>query len=77
MSTEITCPSCGTPNSQGSKFCNHCGSKLPLSTHIICPSCSTSNSRDRIFCDNCGSRLVPGKPAAADEPEPEPPTPAG
>ena len=69
MSHEINCPECNFANTPGSKFCNNCGTKLPLSTHILCPNCSTSNTRDRIFCDNCGSRLVPGQTPKPEEPE--------
>lgn len=69
MSHEIYCPECHYANTPGSKFCNNCGTKLPLSTHIMCPNCSTANTRDRIFCDNCGSRLVPDEKPKPDEPE--------
>ena len=62
MSHDINCPECNYANTPGSKFCNNCGSKLPLSTHIICPNCTTPNTRDRVFCDHCGSRLIPEEP---------------
>ena len=58
MSNEITCKECGYENPHSSKFCNNCGTKLPLGTHIICPNCETPNTHDRIFCDTCGTRLV-------------------
>ena len=69
MSNEITCKECGFENLHSSKFCNNCGTKLPLSTHIFCPNCETPNTRDRIFCDTCGTRLVP----ETIQPEAEPP----
>lgn len=69
MSNEIICKNCGFENPHSSKFCNNCGTKLPLSTHIICPNCETPNTRDRIFCDTCGTRLVP----EASQPKPEVP----
>ena len=69
MSHEIKCPECNYSNTPGSKFCNNCGAKLPLSTHILCPNCSTSNTRDRVFCDNCGSRLLPDATPKQEEPE--------
>ena len=59
MSNEIKCKECGYENPRSSKFCNNCGTKLPLATHIFCPNCNTPNTRDRIFCDTCGTRLVP------------------
>ena len=67
MSHDINCPECNYANTPGSKFCNNCGSKLPLSTHIICPNCTTPNTRDRIFCDHCGSRLIPEEPPQQEE----------
>ncbi|MCP4416595.1 MAG: hypothetical protein GY805_08230 [Chloroflexi bacterium] len=74
MSNEITCKACGNKNPHSGKFCNNCGSKLPLRTHIICPNCATPNTRDRIFCDTCGTRLVAEiSQPKAEEPEEEPP----
>ncbi len=69
MSHEINCPECNYANTPGSKFCNNCGAKLPLSTHILCPNCNTANSLDRVFCDNCGSRLIPDEIPPTEEPE--------
>ena len=70
MSKEIVCKQCGYENPYSSKFCNNCGTKLPLSTHIICPSCETPNTRDRIFCDTCGTRLVTDRsPLKPEEPQ--------
>lgn len=73
MSNEKTCSNCGFNNTPGSKFCNNCGNKLPLSTHIICPNCQTSNSIDRIFCDNCGTRLIEDDPLPEEPQQEEPP----
>lgn len=74
MSHNINCPECNFANTPGSKFCNNCGSKLPLSTHILCPSCSTPNTRDRVFCDHCGSRLIPDETPPEEEPEVQEPS---
>lgn len=72
MSQEIVCKECAFSNPAGSKFCNNCGTKLPLGTHIICINCGTSNPIDRVFCDHCGTRLIPEEPRpeakAKDEP---------
>lgn len=62
MSQEIVCKECAFANPPGSKFCNNCGTKLPLGTHIICVNCGTSNPIDRVFCDHCGTRLIPEEP---------------
>jgi len=69
MSTQITCPECNTANSLSSKFCNHCGARLPKSTSVLCPKCQSPNPRNNFYCDHCGSRLQSGQPAATPEPE--------
>ena len=58
------CPSCGTANRDGSRFCNECGHKLPSKTGIICPMCSHVNPAANVYCDNCQARLVPLTPAS-------------
>jgi hypothetical protein len=65
----IYCPSCGTGNRDGSRFCNECGAKLPTMTSSLCPSCGTPNPPHSLFCEKCGARLIA---ALAEEPaEPE------
>lgn len=71
MSNQIICSNCQFHNPAGSKFCNNCGEKLPLSTTILCPNCETANQIDRIFCDNCGTRLVQDATLADDTPKKE------
>ncbi len=71
MSEQITCTECGAGNAPGSKFCNNCGTRLPLSTHTICPNCETPNPRNRIYCDNCGARLVEEHILPEEKPEEE------
>lgn len=58
MSNDIICRECNTSNAYGSKFCNHCGTRLPPSTTLICPNCQTPNPRNRFYCDHCGSRII-------------------
>ena len=55
------CPSCGTENPDGKKFCGKCGSPLVPS----CPSCGSPNPPEMNFCGDCGSPLVPGAVAVA------------
>lgn len=53
------CSSCGTVNSEGSKFCQGCGSKLDTPTaavDIIC-ACGAQNSHGMRFCGECGEKL--------------------
>ncbi|MEJ2747354.1 MAG: zinc ribbon domain-containing protein, partial [Anaerolineae bacterium] len=73
MSKEIICTNCQTANAPGSKFCNNCGERLPLSTSLICPNCGTSNPRNRFYCDNCGTRLVQDTPKPEEPEEVRPP----
>lgn len=71
MSKSIICRECQTPNTPGSKFCNNCGARLPISTNILCPNCQTPNPRNRLYCDNCGTRLVPDETAKPKKVEPK------
>ena len=57
----MRCPSCGTENREGRKFCAECGS--PLAT--ACPACGAANEPGERFCGECGSPL-----AAATAPPP-------
>lgn len=72
MSNTVICRECSTPNQVGSKFCNNCGARLPLSTNILCPTCQTPNPRNRLYCDNCGTRLVPDESSKPKLKKPEP-----
>ncbi|NLE75650.1 MAG: zinc-ribbon domain-containing protein [Chloroflexi bacterium] len=78
----IYCPTCGTANRDGSKFCNECGTHLtPADAGVHCSQCGAFNSRKSAFCRQCGLRLAPpaepeaGAPAAQ-EPQPAPEEPA-
>ncbi|HET9416897.1 MAG TPA: adenylate/guanylate cyclase domain-containing protein, partial [Candidatus Limnocylindria bacterium] len=57
----MNCPSCGTPNDAGRKFCGECGTALA----IACPSCATPNPPGTKFCGECGSELAGGIAAPA------------
>jgi class 3 adenylate cyclase/tetratricopeptide (TPR) repeat protein len=50
----VTCPSCGTVNLAGAKFCNECGDRLLAG----CPACGAQNQPGAKFCSECGTRLV-------------------
>ncbi len=62
----MTCPSCGTANPTGARFCVECGTRLASG----CPNCgSTTNPDGARFCATCGTRLTAGDiPAAAGVP---------
>ncbi|HYK95381.1 MAG TPA: adenylate/guanylate cyclase domain-containing protein [Candidatus Dormibacteraeota bacterium] len=50
----MNCPTCGTPNELGRKFCGECGTKLAT----VCPSCGTTNPAGTRFCGECGTNLL-------------------
>src|SRR3990172_5597787 len=50
----MTCPSCGTENREGRKFCSECGSALASG----CPSCGAANEPGEKFCGECGTTLT-------------------
>lgn len=47
------CPNCKTQISAGSKFCNHCGTKLDN----LCPNCGATIVQGSDFCAECGHKL--------------------
>ncbi|MFO7572802.1 MAG: adenylate/guanylate cyclase domain-containing protein [Gaiellaceae bacterium] len=62
MTETISCPSCGSANEPGRKFCGECGTALARA----CPSCGTANAPTVKFCGECGTALtVETAPAAA------------
>ena len=59
---DVTCPSCGTTNRPGRKFCLECGSALDAA----CPSCGAPLEAGAKFCGECGARTGgTATPAAA------------
>jgi class 3 adenylate cyclase/tetratricopeptide (TPR) repeat protein len=66
-----SCPSCGTDNPAGKRFCGSCGSALAL----ICASCGGANPPENRFCGDCGAALANGVAAHTAAPAaPPPPT---
>ena len=61
MLRALECPSCGTHNNPGAKFCQECAT--PLATN--CPNCGTPASPGAKFCSNCAAPLTHTAPAAA------------
>jgi len=57
----LACPTCGTPNEVGRKFCGECGAAL---AHT-CATCGAGNAPGMKFCGECGSPLTAGAGAAA------------
>ena len=49
----LACPSCGSLNVSGYRFCRACGMELV----IHCPNCGGTASPACKFCTSCGARL--------------------
>jgi len=49
----LTCPSCGTNNMEGVKFCQECGSKLGT---MKCSGCGSELSIGTRYCGECGKK---------------------
>ncbi|HSF02810.1 MAG TPA: adenylate/guanylate cyclase domain-containing protein, partial [Solirubrobacterales bacterium] len=69
----MNCPTCGTANVPGAKFCVECGSKLAAA----CPTCGTANQPGAKFCLECGTSLAGGGLAAPSAEAAEPATSLG
>jgi predicted ATPase/class 3 adenylate cyclase len=50
----MRCPSCGTENEPGRKFCGECGTALARA----CAVCGTANGPAAKFCGECGALLT-------------------
>ena len=57
----IICPNCGSQNTQGTKFCGNCGTKLGPINKLKCPNCGMEMAATMKFCGNCGAQLIPEK----------------
>jgi len=54
------CPSCGTANGAGTKFCQNCGMKLEAPAEPQerkCPGCGAAVAPGVKFCSECGQRM--------------------
>lgn len=60
------CPACGAELTEGSRFCNICGTKLPEAPvsakaqsqgQRLCPQCRAVLAPDDVFCTSCGANL--------------------
>ena len=49
----VICPKCKGQISAGSKFCNHCGTRL----NNTCPNCGAPVTEGSAFCSECGQKL--------------------
>jgi membrane protease subunit (stomatin/prohibitin family) len=53
----VLCPTCGSQNRAGQKFCGNCGASLMPVRTVKCPSCQADNPENLKFCGNCGKPL--------------------
>ncbi len=64
----VTCPGCGKPIVNGSKFCPSCGTTAPVpapaptpvapaAVQPICPFCGQALAADAVFCATCGNKI--------------------
>jgi class 3 adenylate cyclase len=53
VDASATCPSCGTSNPAGTKFCSECGTRLVLA----CTTCGAAILPGGKFCGECGTRV--------------------
>jgi class 3 adenylate cyclase len=54
----MECPSCGSENQDGKRFCGNCEAPLPQ----LCPACGCENPAGKRFCGDCGSPLTSADP---------------
>jgi hypothetical protein len=68
----IPCPSCGTRNRRGSRYCYCCGQPLDIVFNVSCPVCDRLNPAGSAFCAFCGAKIA-GPPPTGELAVAEPP----
>ncbi len=53
---EVTCPSCGFQNPEGTRFCQECGSKVGAAAKKFCVECGAQLAPGTRFCGECGAK---------------------
>jgi len=66
----MNCPTCGSFNDAGRKFCGECGTRLAA----VCTNCGTPNLGGTKFCGECGTPMAPGAVAPLSGAQPAAPT---
>ena len=54
----VVCPSCGSENLIGNKFCSNCGSDLSPKKTETCRNCGSQIPEGNKFCGNCGKPIL-------------------
>ncbi|HWQ45849.1 MAG TPA: zinc ribbon domain-containing protein [Longilinea sp.] len=84
MTDTLICPTCGTSNPAGTRFCIGCGAGLvqasvPSTPAGVCPQCGTALVPGAVFCSHCGAATQSQNPIepprAAQRPNLPPPPP--
>ena len=76
----LRCQDCGTPNPEGTKFCQNCGTELEIPAPAApvevatCPACGFQNPVGTRFCQECGKDMEAPQDAPAPQPVAEPPS---
>ncbi|WP_374693162.1 zinc-ribbon domain-containing protein [Parabacteroides faecis] len=57
-----SCPNCGTYNSEGTNFCQGCGTRLAPPAQApaakrFCPNCGAEVAAGYRFCSSCGTNV--------------------
>ena len=56
--TILICPACGAANPKGTKFCQECGIRQPVTaTKRFCTDCGTEIAEGNRFCGACGVKV--------------------
>jgi class 3 adenylate cyclase len=60
----MECPSCGSANQDGNRFCGNCGAPLPQN----CSACGRNNPIGNNYCGFCGAPLADAAPRTENAP---------
>ena len=53
----VACPSCGSKNPVGNKFCGSCGKEIAAKKTVTCSNCGAQVPEGNKFCGNCGQPM--------------------
>lgn len=68
--TTMICPNCKAEIEANSKFCNHCGFRIP-EERIVCAACGKDMPANSAFCPSCGNPVNIESVTTPFEPQPE------
>ncbi len=54
----VMCPSCGSENTLGNKFCGKCGADMSPKKTVTCRNCGNQVPEGNKFCGGCGKPMV-------------------